>query len=159
VLESLAATRTPSSPGSPLEQTPPIYILTDTILTSEPTKSYQGLYLLEAKAHHLPLIHLVITCSTEANMERIKCTARPPMKSRDDSHVLEVKMESEIVHFVKPGRIGRGGARGLELVEGLAGEYEVDTTSLTVRETAGILGEYILDTLRGEGWWFQFKRR
>jgi hypothetical protein len=81
------------------------------------------------------------------------------MKSRDDSHVLEVKMESEIVHFVKPGRIGRGGARGLELVEGLAGEYEVDTTSLTVRETAGILGEYILDTLRGEGWWFQFKRR
>ena len=69
--------------------------------------------------------------------------------------LIEMRMDVEIATFVIPGRMGRGGARGLSEVEGLVGEYEVEMSSLGVRQVAGILGEYVLDTLRGQGWFVQ----
>lgn len=64
-------------------------------------------------------------------------------------------MTYKIAHFVKPGRVGRGGAKRLDAVEGLAGEYEVETTQMDVAQTAGVLAEYVQDALRGAGWYFQ----
>lgn len=80
------------------------------------------------------------------------------MKDHDESHVLENRMTFEIAHFVKPGRIGQGGARGLEAVEGLAGEYEIDNTKISLQQTAAIFAEYVQDSLRYAGWFFQLKR-
>jgi len=51
-------------------------------------------------------------------------------------------MNYEVAHFVNPGRIGCGGARGLEAAERLLGEYEVDSTDIEMRQTGGVFAEY-----------------
>lgn len=61
-------------------------------------------------------------------------------------------MTYEVAHFVKPGR------RGPAAIEGLAGEYEVDSTTLSAGQTAGVLAEYVQDSLRNEGWFFMLNR-
>lgn len=81
------------------------------------------------------------------------------MKDHDESHVLENRMTYEIAHFVKPGRIGRGGARGLDAVEGLAGEYEMDNTRVGLEQTAAVFAEYVQDSLRNAGWFFSLNKR
>jgi len=135
-----------------------VYILTDTIYTCLPTRQYQDLYLAKATDHNLPLLHLILTCSTDANVERITDSRRHILKDREEACALENRMTYEIAHFVKPGRVGRGGAKGLDAVEGLVGEYEVETTQMGVAQTAGVLAEYVQDALRGAGWYFQIKR-
>jgi len=131
-----------------------VYILTDTIYTSLPTRSYQDLYLSTAKDSSLPLVHLIVSCSTEANIARFTHDGR----THDETDVVENRMIYEIAQFVKPGKVGEGGKRGVAAVPGLAGEYEVDTTTLSPERTAGVFAECISDSLRNEGWFFQLQR-
>jgi hypothetical protein len=59
----------------------------------------------------------------------------------DTAALLQVRMEEEIGHMAP--------------LAGLCGEFELDTTRMDAATTAGVLAEYCLDTLRGEGWWIQ----
>jgi hypothetical protein len=131
-----------------------VYILTDTIYTCLPTRSYQDLYLSAAQDSALPLVHLIVSCSTEANIVRFTRAGR----NSDETDPVENRMIYEIAQFVKPGKVGENGKRGVAAVPGLAGEYEVDTTTLTPTRTAGVFAECVSDSLRDEGWFFQLNR-
>ena len=138
---------------------PPLYILTDTLYTSQPTHQYQDLYLAQASDHKLPLIHLIISCSAEANVARLTDNkTRLSLKNHDEAYVVETRMTSEIAHFVKPGRLWSKPSLEVAKVKGLAGEFEVDTSSLGVNQTAAIFAEYIHDALRAAGWYFRLLR-
>ncbi|OCF42170.1 hypothetical protein I317_04021 [Kwoniella heveanensis CBS 569] len=176
---------TSSSLSNPsISNSPPIYILTAHLCATPSRLSLLHAHLSEA----LPLIHILLSCSTEENIRRLESPRRDPRKSGMDEHLLrELRMEEDLGRFLNPsgapsgsgatsanipswithnnessskdvaesgGRSNPGSRRGS--VIGLIGEYEVNTERLSVRDTAGIVGEYALEILRREGWWFHF---
>ncbi|WVQ94214.1 hypothetical protein IAU59_001292 [Kwoniella sp. CBS 9459] len=187
---------TASSLSNPsISNSPPIYILTAHLCATPSRLSLLHAHLSES----LPLIHILLSCSTEENIRRLETLGRDPKKVMDEYTLRELRMEEDLARFLNPsgapsgsdvsanmnpntfgtkyssekpssdikkdedggtGGAGYNGTAGVASrrgsVSGLIGEYEVNTERLSVRDTAGIIGEYALEILRREGWWFHF---
>ncbi|WVF66605.1 hypothetical protein IAT40_001345 [Kwoniella sp. CBS 6097] len=177
---------TSSSLSNPsISNSPPIYILTAHLCATPSRLSLLHAHLSES----LPLIHILLSCSTEENIRRLETPGRDPRKVMDEYTLRELRMEEDLGKFLNPsgapsgsgpsnhfipkwtsntdsntetsgkdenraGGFNAGSRRGS--ISGLIGEYEVNTERLSVRDTAGIIGEYALEILRREGWWFHF---
>lgn len=137
VLSSLSSS--PSSPSS-------IYIITDTLLSSPVHLPVLQLYLTP-----LPLVHIILSCSTSTNVSRL--LSDPSRASRgkvaDESAVMELRMEEEVAHF----QTLRGGR-----VQGLQAEVEIDTDRLDKGLMGGTVAECVLDALRSAGVWVMPRR-
>ena len=143
------------APDSHTEQT--IYILPETLLSAAGDRAILTLYPTLAGQAGWPVLHFVLSCSTDVNISRLLSTnlsLSPSSDSRaggmmDESALTELRMEEEVCHLVT--------LRGRP--KGLSGEYEIDTSSMNPRQVAGTVGEYILDGLRRAGWFIQLQRR
>jgi hypothetical protein len=118
-----------------------IYIITDTILSSPIHLPVLQLYLTP-----LPLIHIILSCSTSTNVSRL--LSDPSRASRgkvaDESAVMELRMEEEVARF----QTLRGGR-----VQGLQAEVEIDTDRLDKGLMSGTVAECVMDALRRAGVW------
>ncbi|RSH89533.1 hypothetical protein EHS25_002083 [Saitozyma podzolica] len=123
-----------------------IYIITDTILSSPIHLPVLQLYLTP-----LPLIHIILSCSTSTNVSRL--LSDPSRASRgkvaDESAVMELRMEEEVARF----QTLRGGR-----VQGLQAEVEIDTDRLDKGLMSGTVAECVMDALRRAGVWVMPRR-
>ncbi|WVN88497.1 uncharacterized protein L203_103708 [Cryptococcus depauperatus CBS 7841] len=129
----------------------PIYILTESLPASPTGLAALHSYFALSSSINFTLVHIVLTCSTEENIRRLACPTRKiKSKLTDESVLIELRMEEDIAKF--------HGDLKKSKMDGLGGEFEIDTERTDVRVTAGIVGEYVLDALRGQGLWLQLNR-
>jgi hypothetical protein len=132
----------------PSPSPPTIYIFTDTILHASLPVLNSYLPTIDP---HPPIVHVVLSCSTSTNISRL---SDPTRASRgiltDEGLLVEMRMEEEVARF----QTSKG-----EKVGGLAGEYEIVTDHMDGRTVAGVVGEYVMDALRGAGVWAMLGRR
>lgn len=143
------------APDSHTEQT--IYILPETMLSASGDRAILSLYPTLAMQAGWPVLHFILSCSTDTNISRLLSTnlsiSSAPGSTAggrmDEAALMELRMEEEVCHLVTlKGR-----------PKGLSGEYEIDTSDINARQVAGTVGEYVLDGLRRAGWFIQLQRR
>ncbi|WVQ72294.1 hypothetical protein IAR50_001844 [Cryptococcus sp. DSM 104548] len=129
----------------------PIYIITESFPACPAgTKDLQSL-LSYACAANFTLIHIILSCSTSENIRRLTSPERKARnKLTDEGVLMEIRMEEEIARY--------GGGIVRKKVEGLGGEYEIDTEDVEPKGAATIVAGYVLDALRREGWSIQLNR-
>ncbi|WVQ64358.1 uncharacterized protein L199_002521 [Kwoniella botswanensis] len=180
LLQTLLSTLGSNPPSSPSSQ-PPIYILTSHLCATP-----RRLSVLHSHLSSLPLIHVLLNCSTEENLRRLGSPSRKGLseidpninssrngsvgfstkgytgkKITDESTLYELRMEEELGRFYAYNSNGLkstgGGGGGIEELKrkGLLGEYEVNTESLEVNQTAMLVSEYIIEACREMGWYIR----
>ncbi|GMK57014.1 hypothetical protein CspeluHIS016_0308540 [Cutaneotrichosporon spelunceum] len=147
-----------------LTPTRTIYVLTDFLsVAARPSdRDMMAEFIAFAQSSGFAFIHVILGCSTDENVRRLACQAREREREEepkgeghggrdgdregdgermDAAALLEIRMEEEIGHMAP--------------LAGLVGEFELDTTGIDAKTTAGVLAEYSLDVLRAAGWWIQ----
>lgn len=141
IFQSIATHYADVSPTAP---PPPTYVLTDFLSVSARAVDLAIMkeFILFAQSSGFAFIHVILSASTEANVTRCMSPERQAAgRPTTEASLLQTRMEEEVGHIAP--------------VRGLSGEYELDTTRMDARTTAGVLAEYCLDTLRHQGWWIQ----
>ncbi|WOO84635.1 uncharacterized protein LOC62_06G008154 [Vanrija pseudolonga] len=141
IFQSIATHYADVSPTAP---PPPTYVLTDFLSVSARAIDLAIMkeFIHFAQTSGFAFIHVILSASTEANVARCMSAERQAAsRPTTEASLLQTRMEEEIGHIAP--------------VRGLSGEYELDTTRMDARTTAGVLAEYCLDTLRHQGWWIQ----
>lgn len=120
-------------------------MLTDFLsVSARPTdRAIMHEFIAFASKANFSFIHVILSCTTDTNVSRLTHPDRLTSGAlvTNPAHLLQTRMEEEV------GHIGT--------VQGLCGEYELNTTAMDVATTAAVVAEYSLDTLRGQGWWIQ----
>ncbi|WWC90144.1 uncharacterized protein L201_005077 [Kwoniella dendrophila CBS 6074] len=76
MIQTILNTLARHPPSTSTITTPPIYILTSHLCATP-----RRLSVLHSHLSDLPLIHILLNCSTEENLRRLKCTSRLPLSS------------------------------------------------------------------------------
>ena len=110
-------------------------------------------YQQTASHHRIPLMHVILTCSSEVNIQRIKTSSQSGKEGMDEDALVELRMEEEIAHYPSLNDKSQN-----QLTNGLLGEWELETSVLGPKQLAGMVAEYCLDALRGAGWFIQLNK-
>ncbi|KAL7420215.1 hypothetical protein Q5752_005182 [Cryptotrichosporon argae] len=149
IAQSNPRVTTPTTPTAPA---PPTYVLTDFLsVSARPSdRAIMHEFIAFARAAGFVFVHIILSCSTAANVARLSSPARRDAAQAyahtrlvDEQRLVEMRMEEEIGH--------------LGNVHGLAGEFELDTTDMDAQTAGSALAEYCLDTLRRAGWYIQLE--
>ena len=130
-----------------------IIIITDTLYTSTPTSAFLQSFLACCRSNGIALLHVVLSCDSSTNISRLASSHRAD-RDIDEDGLVGLRMEEEVGHYFTTQDRARGSS-----VDGLSGELEVDSSTLTARATAGMVRDWSMDALRKHGWVFPAARK
>ncbi|WWC67265.1 uncharacterized protein I206_101173 [Kwoniella pini CBS 10737] len=132
-------------------QQPLIYIFTSHLCATPNRLSILHSHLF---SKNLPLIHILLNCSTEINLRRLNSRSKKEEEGKktliDESLLYELRMEEELGRFYDFNNSNSNSNSNLK-ENGLLGEFEIQTDNLMLNQTAFLISEYIIESLREIG--------